>query len=210
MLFRTEPAFCLFEFSFEALARNQILTAHRLAAGDLLNSLDGLLIRVTFRHQGEYAENSVLRILAGADLLSIMAFTLNGCGTTFYGQREFHSDGTYVTTEWIVMIYIPLVPLRSMRVRYTGPSERSIKIGFGGPARGYTIYEKTWPNWRQVACTYGLVAATLGWIWGVCLIGDSFLEKNSSLILPMLATAVILPALLPRFLRTRARRHAAV
>jgi len=32
-----------------------------------------------------------------------MAFSFNGVGTMFYGQRDFRLDGTYVTTEWFVV-----------------------------------------------------------------------------------------------------------
>jgi hypothetical protein len=44
-----------------------------------------------------------------------MAFTLNGVGTTFYGHR-FLPDGTYSTTEWFILIGIPLFPLRTIQV----------------------------------------------------------------------------------------------
>ncbi len=49
-----------------------------------------------------------------------MPSTLNGIGTKFYGQRDFSPDGSYITTEWFVFIYIPLIPLKSLRVRYQG------------------------------------------------------------------------------------------
>ena len=29
------------------------------------------------------------------------AYTFNGCGTRFYGEREPAKDGSYITTEWI-------------------------------------------------------------------------------------------------------------
>ena len=45
-----------------------------------------------------------------------MPHTVNGCGTTFYGSAEPHSDGSYVVTTWIVFVYIPLIPLGSKRV----------------------------------------------------------------------------------------------
>jgi len=45
-----------------------------------------------------------------------MAFTVNGCGTTFYGSAQPHPDGSYIVTKWLVFVYVPLVPLGSMRV----------------------------------------------------------------------------------------------
>jgi len=44
-----------------------------------------------------------------------MAFTLNGIGTRYCGVRWL-PDGTYVTTEWVVIFFIPLIPIRSLRV----------------------------------------------------------------------------------------------
>jgi hypothetical protein len=49
-----------------------------------------------------------------------MPASLNGCGTTYYGSRDFHHDGSYITTEWIVFAYIPIFPLASFRVLPVG------------------------------------------------------------------------------------------
>jgi hypothetical protein len=45
-----------------------------------------------------------------------MPGSFNGCGTRFYGNREIGEDGSYVTTEWITFVYIPLIPIRSFRI----------------------------------------------------------------------------------------------
>jgi hypothetical protein len=45
-----------------------------------------------------------------------MPFTLNGTGTKYYGAREHDIGGTYITTKWIVVFGIPLLPLSSWRV----------------------------------------------------------------------------------------------
>jgi hypothetical protein len=45
-----------------------------------------------------------------------MPYTFNGCGTRFYGNRDKGEDGSYVCTEWITFVYIPLIPIRSFRV----------------------------------------------------------------------------------------------
>lgn len=69
-----------------------------------------------------------------------MAFTINGCGTTFYGSADPHPDGSHVVTTWVVLAYIPLIPLGSMRVlpvsqdhlpwykRSSGQQYRSLKV----------------------------------------------------------------------------------
>jgi len=49
---------------------------------------------------------------------SNMATSINGIGTTFYGQSGFEPDGSFITTKWVIFAYLPIVPTASMRVRY--------------------------------------------------------------------------------------------
>lgn len=94
-----------------------------------------------------------------------MAYTLNGIGTTFYGQRDFRPDGSYITTEWIVLLYIPLVPVRSLRVVHGGPSEPRWRFGFGS-SESYNVFEKHFPpNWKQVLFTYGYIMLLASWTY---------------------------------------------
>jgi hypothetical protein len=51
-----------------------------------------------------------------------MPFTFNGCGTRYYGRRDRGPDGSFVTTEWITFVYLPLFPIRSMSVLPQGKS----------------------------------------------------------------------------------------
>ena len=98
-----------------------------------------------------------------------MAFSFNGIGTSFYGQRNFRSDGTYVTTEWFVLLAIPVIPLRSLRVRYQGLGEHLWHLSFGS-SENYAVYEKTFPDRKQVVCTYGYVGSwSVGCIWSAPL-----------------------------------------
>ena len=45
-----------------------------------------------------------------------MPTSYNGIGTMFMGQRDFRPDGSYVTTEFFVVLLFPVMPLRSYRV----------------------------------------------------------------------------------------------
>ena len=42
--------------------------------------------------------------------------SFNGFGTMFYGCSDVWSDGSYVATEWFAVVYLPVVPLRSVRM----------------------------------------------------------------------------------------------
>jgi hypothetical protein len=45
-----------------------------------------------------------------------MPNTINGIGTTFYGQCEFKKDRSFITTKWFVLGFFPCIPLASLRV----------------------------------------------------------------------------------------------
>ncbi len=38
-------------------------------------------------------------------------FTFNGIGTMLYGRHQPEEDGTYVATQWLVLLFLPLFPL---------------------------------------------------------------------------------------------------
>jgi len=45
-----------------------------------------------------------------------MSFHLNGFGTGFVGRNTPGADGTYVITEWVMIMFIPIYPIKSVRV----------------------------------------------------------------------------------------------
>ena len=51
-----------------------------------------------------------------------MAFMLNGMGTTQIGKLA-EPDGSYRTTEWIVLFFVPIIPLKTYRVLSEGALE---------------------------------------------------------------------------------------
>jgi hypothetical protein len=94
-----------------------------------------------------------------------MAYTINGIGTRYYGRRAA-GHGTYIATKWIVLFYLPLIPLRSYRIfGETSPTYS----GFGIPHVGIshsvrrTMTLSALPNLhsRQVLATYAGVALFL-------------------------------------------------
>jgi hypothetical protein len=93
-----------------------------------------------------------------------MPYTLNGCGTKYYGQRELMSDGSYITTEWIVFVYIPLIPIGSFRVLPTGKSSYYII----GNSSEYLV-RRVPLNWKQIRNVYvttiAIFSALTGGIW---------------------------------------------
>jgi hypothetical protein len=72
-----------------------------------------------------------------------MAYILNGIGMTFYGKRDFRGDGSFITTEWVTFLFVPLIPFRSFRVRYQGRGELRYSIGVGS-SRGGAARRRPW------------------------------------------------------------------
>ena len=46
-----------------------------------------------------------------------MPYAINGFGSAYYGRNEEWPDGSYITTEWFTIAWIPILPLGSYRVR---------------------------------------------------------------------------------------------
>ena len=45
-----------------------------------------------------------------------MAGTIYGIGRTYWGARDKHPDGSFVTTEWFIFLGLPVYPIRALRI----------------------------------------------------------------------------------------------
>ena len=90
-----------------------------------------------------------------------MPFTINGIGTLTYGAREFHTDGSYITTRWFAVVFLPVVPLGSRRIL---PAGRTSFYGLYSSSP-YYILEEVGIHWGQVLstwCWFGVVVGSVG------------------------------------------------
>lgn len=122
-----------------------------------------------------------------------MSFTLNGIGTTLYGKRDFWPDGSYVTTEWFVVSWIPVFPIRSQRVLPTDSNNYGVYA-----SQSYLVYGRTKPNGTQVLSIYSFVLAL------AALGGLISLTEN-----PWLAVPIVASLFVPYVLRRKARQRMA-
>ncbi len=136
----------------------------------------------------EYADD-----LRGIELIEKqkkpLAQTFNGFGTRLYGKRDRKPDGSFSTTKWVVIFWIPLLPLKSYRVKYAGPGETSFLPGW---SRKYFVLSESAPDVRQVINVYSFLALFL-------LGGGLLSEANAGLVLSW--TALLLWACTPWLLR---------
>jgi len=90
-----------------------------------------------------------------------------GFGTKFFGATDRQEDGSFVTTEWVILFNVPVVPLRSLRVSvadYQADSFMGIEIC------SYNVHCHVPLSWRQVFSAYAwliipsllVVAITVG------------------------------------------------
>ena len=89
-----------------------------------------------------------------------MPATINGCGTRFYGETAFRPDGSFITTEWIVLLWLPLIPFRSFRAVRNSAEDINAHVFI---AEGYQVVERIGLYWPQVVRTYLFTAGILGW-----------------------------------------------
>lgn len=81
-----------------------------------------------------------------------MATSINGIGTTFYGQAGFEPDGSFITTKWFIFAYLPIIPMGSLRVRYAGETK-----GFLSSGTNYEVIMDYSINIPQVLRTWAYI-----------------------------------------------------
>jgi hypothetical protein len=90
-----------------------------------------------------------------------MPSTWNGIGTTYIGARDRYPDGSFVTTEWFVVLMIPVLPIKSSRVVHLGSSS-----GWRRHSSQYLIREDAPNDIRHVLSTYFItIASIVSGIW---------------------------------------------
>lgn len=103
-----------------------------------------------------------------------MPFTFNRIGTKYYGKRDLKEDGSFITTEWFVIIDIPIIPLGSFRVMPT--RNRADLLFF--KSKEYFV-QRVSLNWRQVGNVYLVAIALLGALYGSVELLIWFYSRNN-------------------------------
>ena len=135
----------------------------------------------------------------------IMRGSICGCGTELYGKRNFAYDGSYLTTEWVTIFFIPIIPVRSRRVKDTSNVTGGWHFVYGWAGRGFVICSKQLPSLRQVAFTYLYVIGLFTFL--VAFFVVDVLPADSAGLYRLLILALAgLWSLIPRVLRRRALR----
>ena len=101
-----------------------------------------------------------------------MPFTLNGTGTKYLGEREHDIGGTYITTKWVVIFMIPIVPLSSWRVFPLNEgsfNDHTPLVGREASESSQAFHATRVPlSWRQVLNVYAIaVPVVVAIVWAL-------------------------------------------
>jgi hypothetical protein len=111
---------------------------------DARHALNGELKRrrLTEKDVSEYGQRlASIKPGAMATNQRYVARSFMGFGTSIYGKRDFHSDGSYTTTKWITLLWIPVLPLASLRVGKKPDAAGTAKLRF---TKHYTTHFSRW------------------------------------------------------------------
>jgi len=86
-----------------------------------------------------------------------MPTSINGFGTILYGKRSLRTDGSYVTTQWFAVLWLPILPVKSMRIKETGSRQSGLFSHME-----YAILEELPFQLPQILETYLFAGVLLG------------------------------------------------
>ena len=127
-------------------------------------------------------------------------------GPALYGRRDFFPDGSFITTQWFAIAWVPIIPMWSKRVSVYQTSVNAVR-----DPSGWYVHDITAPNLKQVLCVYAWCASMVA----IALLYNEFQDVLSKILgdenraagLCFLALAVI--GSLPYVLRRLAKRRRA-
>jgi hypothetical protein len=160
-----------YEATYSGMSDDEIL---RLACeesdlrDEARNALNGELKRrkLTEKDVSEYGQH-LASIKPGemSENQKFVARSFMGFGTSIYGKRDFHSDGSYTTTKWVTLLWVPIFPLVSLRVGKMRPGPGTAEprltkhyVGhFFSWTTKYWVYSEEPINKKQVLFVYAFV-----------------------------------------------------
>jgi hypothetical protein len=110
-----------------------------------------------------------------------------GGGIKHFGHSERLGDGSYMTTAWLVVAFIPIIPLRSHRIRFL----KTRQVGHDSYEE-FEIVEKVRLRLSSVALVYLSTVSYLAYLF-FCLLGAAKLVG----VYPNMPMAIMLLLVLP-------------
>jgi hypothetical protein len=86
--------------------------------------------------------------------------SINGIGSTLIGKNDVRPDGSYLTTEWFIVLFVPIFPVCRYRVSPRG-------------RQSYAIHSKQPPTLRDAIKVYARTILIIG-----CIVVAVFVLKK--------------------------------
>jgi len=124
-----------------------------------------------------------------------MPASINGFGTKYYGEADLRPDGSFITTEWITLAYLPVIPIRSYRLARIPGGVTAVVYN----STSYAVFEKLPVHWPQVLRVYSFVLLAAGWTTAMMWIFFDqlaiFDRPNSAILMFVFIATLIVPFL---------------
>jgi hypothetical protein len=130
-----------------------------------------------------------------------MAWSNFGTGTLYYGKRDFHPSGSYLTTEFLTLFWIALFPIRTVRVKYVNVELEGLAL-----VTSYAQDGESGRCLKQVVHVYAFELAILGFIVGYSYAADSFQSVSLWVLVLGAGLGIALLSAVPHVLRKIARK----
>lgn len=123
----------------------------------------------------------------------------------FYGERDYWPDGSFMTTEWFVVAWVPIIPICSKRIAYARNSDYAVYDS----SQQFYVYETLGVDRRQALSVYAWFASVFAPIVVFGAFQDTLVKKfrDEDLVagLCLMLTAVAFVS--PYFLRGWSKRR---
>jgi hypothetical protein len=123
-----------------------------------------------------------------------MPSTCNGLGTTYLGKKDQQSDGSFITTEWFVILFFPILPIRSYRVIPLGKSKEGSKY-----SQEYLIIKKLPLDWLQIFTVFSESILTVAFSILMGWLGSKLFRTSTSQVLAFIIISSFLYAIIFRY-----------
>ncbi len=134
-----------------------------------------------------------------------MTRNLNGIGTTYYGRCRFRADGSFETTAWIVLIWVPIFPLRTVRAMRIPSADQTNGIT---SITGLHEIERVSLNFMQIFRTYCAFLLCIFWLLIVGALILAIPTGDSSWVLAIKLTIIPFTLVIPQYFIYLWRRQA--
>jgi len=116
--------------------------------------------------------------------------TINGFGTKMLGDFEYYEDNSYVSINWIVILFIPIFPLATYRV-FEADEEDFPSLPVGTSKSTYKV-QRIPMKWKYAWRLLRVIYAILLCIGGLIFLISNFLNNLLGMALCLICILILI------------------